>query len=438
MTHREYLTEIADAIRSHWHRDGGIVGTNLAAEIRRLYTEKAPIETPYTPPALGTTNADNAYRAVVAAMSYWAAKSSGTEAYAYVDGHGPLKGATEARLRDSGGNAVIDCSTYIGLVLRGLDYLNSPYYNNTATTVDPRTVEVSDGSWAEMYFDKQTTRTLEPITFPAYTHKTTDGHYRVLTASDQAQYYDSLGLLWYAEDDSRTPQAGDICFFYALNDDGSVKYPSRFEGISHVGIMTGPEHYLNATNYPSSGNLIRTAVASRAPYAYARPYYGATATTNSSTLTVNGVDFVPAVWSGVPQGTTTGTNSCTLALDGKTLTVTGAGTGNSHAIISSGCPLYLPAGAYKLSGVVNNTGGNTTTLHKYWGTRVYYANGDGVPGTTWSSNGAKSETRTPVWDIGGGAAFTLSEPAYITINAYLSSNITFSGLTIKPSLYLDA
>ena len=95
----------------------------------------------------------------------------------------------------------------------------------------------------------------------------------------------------------------------------------------------------------------------------------------------------------------------------------------------------LPAGTYKLSGVVNNTGGNTTTLHQYWGVRVYKADGTGITGTTTSSNGANSQERTPVWDIGGGAQFTLTEETSITMNIYLSANRTFNGFTITPTLY---
>ena len=425
-TQAEKFQAIAEAIRVKSHRTSTIVADNFAQEIKALPMYDYKISGPL--PHLGQSNLDNAYEAVKAAITYWNAKKCGIETFAYSDGSGPLKGDTSATLRNSGGQAVIDCSTFVGLVLRGIDYLKSPYYGTTATTCNPRNVECQTGTaWAETYLDLQEARYSGPPTFPAYTHLTTDNHYRVITASDIAQYYDSLGLLWYADDTSMTPRVGDICFFYKEASDGSLTYPSRFRGISHVGIMTDPEHYLNATDYASAGNLIRTVTSARPPFAYARPFYGALTTGTVDALTTNGVDLVPDVWSDLAQGSTT-INGAAVTLSGKSFNMTGTPTsGITATIVNSACPLYLPAGTYKLTGVVNNTGANSKYQHSYFGVRVYNAaTGAGVTGTTTTSSGAAAsgqtvtQERTPVWDIGGGAEFTLTEPTYIYLNFYSS------------------
>lgn len=429
------IQDTANAIRTKTHRTSKFTVGNFAKEIQAIPQNSHRINNPFTPPELGYTNFDNAWEALKTAISYWNAKNSGTETFDYNDGNGALKGSTSAMLHDSNGNGIIDCSTFVGLVLRGLSYLESPYYNSSATTVDPRTVKCTNESWVEKYFDLQDNRYTGQLVFPTFKHKTNDNKYRVITASDMAQYYDKLGLFWYADNTTITPRAGDICFFIKENDDGTLKYPTRFHGISHVGFMTDNLYYLNATDYASSGDLIRTAVGSRPPFAYARPYYGALTDGVTNSLTANKVDLLPDVWSNVKQGSTTGANNCQFTLSGKTLVINGTGTGAAHNLLHSNCPLMLPAGTYKLSGVVNNTGGNTTTNHSYWGLRVYKWDGTGIAGKTWTSNGATVNNRNPVWDIGGSAEFTLTEETGIIIDLYLSKNKTFSNFTVTPKLY---
>lgn len=439
-TQREKFTAIANAIRVKSHRTSTIVADNFAQEIKALPMYDYKISGPL--PRLGQSNLDNAYEAVKAAITYWNAKKCGIETFAYSDGSGPLKGDTSATLRNSGGQAVIDCSTFVGLVLRGIDYLSSPYYGTTATTCNPRDIKCKTGTtWAETYLDLQGARYAGPPTFPSYTHLTADNHYRVITASDIAQYYDSLGLLWYANDASMAPRVGDICFFYKESSDGSLTYPNRFHGISHVGIMTDPEHYLNATDYPSAGNLIRTSTSARPPFAYARPFYGALTTGTVDTLTTSGIDLVPDVWSDLAQGSTT-INGAAVALNKKSFNITAKPSGGfARDIVSAGCPLYLPAGTYHLSGVVNNTGANTKYQHSYFGVRVYDASsGNGITGITTTSSGqaasgqSVTQSRTPVWDIGGGAQFTLSSPTYIRLSFYTSrANVACNPVLKKTS-----
>lgn len=426
-TQREKFTAIANAIRVKSHRTSTIVADNFAQEISGLPIYTYQIANPLQ--HLGYSNLNNAYHAVKTAITYWNAKNSGNETFSYVDGSGPLKGDTSATLRNSSGNAVIDCSTYIGLVLRGRGYLSSPYYGTTATTYNPRNITCLTGSqtWTEPYLDLQSNRYSGPPTFPWYTFKTNDGHYRAITASDIAQYYDSMGLFWYASEHRLTPQVGDLCFFYKENNNGTLTYPNRFLGISHIGIMTCPNYYLNATDYASSGNLIRTSVSARAPFAYARPFYGALTDGSTATLSPNGINLIPDNWSGLGQGSSS-INGAAVTLHNKAFNITAKpSSGFARDIVSAACPLYLPAGTYHLSGVVNNTGSNTRYQHSYFGVRVYNAsNGNGIAGTTTTSSGqaasgqSVTQSRTPVWDIGGGAQFTLSSPTYIRLSFYTS------------------
>ena len=89
-----------------------------------------------------------------------------------------------------------------------------------------------------------------------------------------------------------------------------------------------------------------------------------------------------------------------------------------------------------MSGCHNNSGTNTvSSTHSLWGMRVYNADtGGGIPGTTWSSNGSNSSQRTPVWDIGGGAQFEISENTLVNIDFYVTSSRDISGISFDPKL----
>lgn len=423
---------IINAIHARNLRGNSIPLNNIIEEIKCLPYNYDDLSIPL---GRNISNIDNAYEAVKVAMTYWNSKYNDTEVYSYVDGSGLLKGDTSAELHDASGKAVMDCSTYIGLILRGIPYEESPFNNSTAMTIDPRTVVCFDKTWVERHFDLQANRFTTVPVFPTYEHKTSDDMYRVLTASDMCQYYDRMGLTWFANSGIQ-PRVGDICFFYKEDTDGTLRHPNRFLGISHVGIMISPTHYLNMTDYENSGNLILTAVSTRPPYMYARPLYGALVDGVKTELTPNKVDFIPSSWSSLRQGSTIGANNAQLVVEGKKLTITGKGTGTSHPIISPNCPLYLPKGTYRLAGVTNNTGGNNTTNHSLFGVRVYNADTDeGITGKTFTSNGTIYNDRTPVWDIGGGAEFTLEKDTRIRIDAYFSASVTFNGLTVEPTLY---
>ena len=149
---------------------------------------------------------------------------------------------------------------------------------------------------------------------------------------------------------------------------------------------------------------------------------------------------VEAVGGGVGGGS--GGTAGKPGKDGASITVksvseSAADGGITKDVVAKSCPLYLPAGTYKLSGFVNNSGTNTVSAtHSMWGHRVYDAEtGNGIKGTTTSSNGANTAERTPCWDVGAGAVFTLSKPTYIYIDLWLPGNKDCSKLSTNPVLY---
>lgn len=432
----ETHSAITESIRSKTKRSEAILGANIASEIETIPTSAPKLTVP-----VGVTPEDSNYNgamlAVKAAVSFWNAKASGTIAFDYQDGYGPIKPTNSdntGRLSNASGAGIMDCSSYIGLVLRGLDFLSSPYAEITGTnqSYNPQDITAADVSWAEKYFDLQNNP--EALTYSAEKYRTADGHYRVISAADQAAYYAKLGLTWWPGEQTIRP--GDLCFFYKASSDGSLKYPSRYLGISHVGIMLDESRYLNITDYSSTGNLIVTTTAARMPYLYARPLYGFLTDGSADDLTVGLIDLIPDIWAGIPQGDST-SNGVTLTLSGKDLTLSGtASTGFAKDVISNSCPLFLPPGTYKLSGFINGSGTNTVSAtHSMWGFRVYDADtGEGISGTTTSSNGVNTAERTPVWDVGAGAVFTLSKSTSIKIDLWLPGSKDVSTLSATPIL----
>lgn len=426
-TDAERFADIADAIRSKTGGTAAIKATAFATAIRGIPTgyPRRVTERSVNP---GMSNLDGAYQAMLAAMSFWQAKQSGTRTFAYSDGNGVLK--KSGMVNDSSGRAVMDCSTYIGLALRGYGYADTPYAktSDAGATVDGTTVTCRSQAWAEPYLDKQTDPSASDLRVTGG-----DGLYRCLTAADIAAYYEAYGLAW--EPGERQPRTGDLCFFDKRDADGTLHYPTRWRGISHIGIMTDPSAFLNITDYSATGNVIRTAVSSRAPMLYARPLYGGLSSGASGDLSASrGENLLPALWAGFKQGQSS-VSGVTATCSARKLTFSGTSTAAiSKKLVHESCPLYLPAGKYRLSGFKNGTGTNTVSAtHSMWGLRVYYSSGAGVPGTTWSSNGANSASRTPCWDIGAGCEFQLSSASSIVVDFYVGKR-DCGKLSIDPVL----
>ena len=427
-TQEQHLSAIADAIREKTGGSSPIVASSYPEAIRGITTAVPHVVGPSTVTP-DDSSFEGAWQAAMAATDYWNAKASGTRVFAYSDGDGCLKPG--GVVNDSTGRAVMDCSTYMGLVLRGLGYLASPYGMNGAAnaTVDPATVKASSEWWCEPDVDRQTDARCSDLGMRL------GSAYRAITASDMARYLECQGLTWSPGE--RIPRVGDLCFFSKTGADGTLHYPQRWRGVSHVGIMVGPVHFLNITDYPQSGHLIRTDVGTRPPELYGRPLWGGLSRGASGDLAPNsGLSLLPGLWSGVRQGSS---NVSGAALNCSGLSLAISGKPSSALVldlVQSGCPLCLPAGTYRISGVSNHTGSNTVSAtHSLWGLRVYNAaTGAGIAGTTRSSNGANSSQRTPVWDVGGGGEFTLASQTLVRVDFYGTSSRDLSGISVDARL----
>lgn len=427
-TQEQHLASIADAIREKTGGSSPIVASSYPEAIRGITTAVPHVVGPSTVTP-DDSSFEGAWQAAMAATAYWNAKASDTRVIAYSDGDGCLKPG--GMVNDSSGRAVMDCSTYIGLVLRGIGYLASPYGTKLAAnaTVDPSTVVASSQWWCEPDVDRQTDARCSDLDMRL------GSAYRAITASDICRYLECQGLVW--EPGERAPRAGDLCFFIKQDSDGTLHYPQRWRGVSHVGIMVDPDHYLNVTDYASTGNLIRTDVATRPPELYGRPLWGGLSRGASGDLTPSsGLNLLPGLWSGVRQGSSQ-VSGATLACSGLSLAISGKPSSALVLdLVQSGCPLCLPAGTYRISGVSNQTGTNTVSAtHSLWGLRVYdAATGAGIAGTTRSSNGANSSPRTPVWDIGGGGTFVLASQTLVRIDMYGTSSKDLSQISVDARL----
>lgn len=427
-TQRERFTDIANAIRERAGTSLPIVAASFPEAIRGITTAVPRVVGPSTVTP-DDSSFEGAWQAAMTATEYWNAKVSGTRVFEYSDGSGCLKPG--GAVNDASGNAVMDCSTYMGLVLRGLGYLESPYGKNSAAnaTVDPASVTASSEWWCEPDVDRQTDARCSDLSMRL------GSAYRAITASDMARYLECQGLTWSPGE--RTPRVGDLCFFSKMDDDGTYHYPQRWHGISHVGIMVDPDHYLNITDYASAGNLIRTDVGTRPPELYGRPLWGGHSRGASGDLAPNsGLNLLPSLWSGVRQGSSN-VSGAALTCSGLSLAISGRPSSTLIiTLVLDGCPLCLPAGTYRISGVRNNTGSNTVSAtHSLWGLRVYNAaTGAGIPGTTKSSNGANSAQRNPVWDIGGGGEFTLTTQTLVRIDFYGTSSRDLSQISVNARL----
>lgn len=425
---QERFTAIADSIRAKTGLSSPIVAASFPRAIDGITTSVPRVVGPSTV-SPGSSSLDGAWQAAMRAVEYWNAKASGTRAFAYSDGDGCLKPG--GSVNDPSGSAVMDCSTYVGLVLRGIGYLASPYATilSAGASVDPSSVVASSEWWCEPDVDRQSDPRCSDLAMRL------GSYYRAITASDICRYLECQGLVWAPGEMGQ--RVGDLCFFSKIDADGTYTYPQRWRGVSHVGIMTDPDHYLNITDYAQSGNLIRTDVGTRPPELYGRPLWGGLSRGASGDLSSgSGLNLLPGLWSGVRQGSSA-VSGVSLTCSGLALSIGGQPSSQLVLdLVQSGCPLCLPPGTYRLSGVVNGTGTNTVSAtHSLWGTRVYDAStGAGIPGTTTSSNGSSTSQRNPVWDIGGGAQFTLSSQTYVRIDFYGTSSKDLSAVSASPRL----
>ena len=393
-----FLSAIAKAIRGSSGTSDPIQASQFATKIQQLrryrWADSAPT---YCEP--------RALEAVDVAKSYWIARASGRK-FLYSGGATFLDGAP---LNNASGQGLIDCSTYIHLVMRGIPYQNSPYVNTNANA----TYNVSD-----------------LVTNTAYTWA--DDHIRssstlggmVRYAADLAAYYWAAGR---AFTDASLRKPGDLIFH-------STHQNSRFMSISHVSIVSDNiDQYYNVTDMTNT--VVRTNYANRNAdiVFFARPDYERLP---QQTYTFDpNHNYLAYPWIFGNSSTYSSGVAATAAEAGVTTSCSGATAATTIPIVSSSYPLYLPAGTYQLSGAPAYQDRRARVDYSYWGLRLYPLDGrtitSQVKGYTSASYGSAptatvTQSQAFVWDKGYGATFSIDSPMSFYCNIYISKTPTAS------------
>lgn len=352
-----------------------------------------------------------ANEAVKVARTYWDARITGKVKFAYSGGNTIFEG----KLTDTNGNCYIDCSTFIALVLLGIDYNHSPYRGITgqtnktisSSTIVPR----SDYSWNFSSLNSQPTNNFS--------------NGRIRYAADLAEYFYCQGRVIPIDE----VMPGDLTFHASTYDDGTYHINNRFKNISHVGIVAeekyiqrdanGKVTYFEYYNVTSIENvLIRTKSTSRTDIVFCvRPDYRPR--TNISE--VSSINLIPSTYRSGDIGATILNDMTFMVADTGKITTNGQpSAGTTFYITNKSYPISLKKGTYKLTGCPlrsDATSGNT------WGLAIR----------------KKADESLIAWDIGNGATFTITDnflEVYIYI--YVSDKKDSTGYTWNPKLIRTA
>lgn len=344
------------------------------------------------------------------ARSYHLARVSGHASFQYND----MKGLFTGNVTDANGNCLLDCSGFLSLVLRGIDYEHSPFNGATGTankTFNPPDIAKlcanSEYLWADDYLDKQIDDDFADIGIPNYRS--------IKRAAQIANYYYSKGCTIYEYSSSPTSVPNDLCpgdlIFWSKS--GSTEgQKSRFKAISHVGVVSrNTERFYQVTGSSSSkGDTVF--------YSYikdhltdisliVRPLYYPIEDTicplNVNLLPQYYYDDLDISSSTVKSGVTFASlNSGGFSVKGKpTDSVT-------FYLYNKTNPVTLTPGTYKLSGTPVHPEVSATGTSLKWGIGIKKV----------------SDASGIAWDRGKGETFTISANTQVYVYFYLSSTLT--------------
>ena len=392
-----FLSAIASAIRGSNGTSDPIQASQFATKIQQLRRYRwADGALTYCEP--------RALEAVDVAKSYWIARASGRK-FVYSGGATFLDGAP---LNNSAGQGLIDCSTYIHLVMRGIPYQKSPYVNTSANaTYNASNLSTNTTyTWADDHI--RSSQTLGGM---------------VRYAADLAAYYWAAGR---AFTDASLRKPGDLIFH-------STKQNSRFLSISHVSIVsTNIDQYFNVTDIPNT--VVRTNYANRNAdiVFFARPDYEKIP---QQTYTFDpNYNYLAYPWIFGDRKTYASGVTATASEDGVTTACSGATAATVLPLVSSNYPLYLPAGTYHLSGTPAYQDRRARVDYSYWGIRLYPSDGRSITAQVTGYTSAKyssapttvTQTQDHVWEKGYGATFGIDSPMSFYCNIYISKTPTAS------------
>lgn len=392
-----FLSAIASALRGSSGTSEPIQAAQFATKIQQLkryrWADSAPT---YCEP--------RALEAVDVAKSYWIARASGRK-FVYSGGATFLDGAP---LNNASGQGLIDCSTYIHLVLRGIPYQKSPYVNTNANAAYNPSDLVTNTAyiWADDHI--RSSNTLGGM---------------VRYAADLAAYYWAAGR---AFTDASLRKPGDLIFH-------STHQNNRFLSISHVSIVSDNiDQFYNVTDL--SKTVVRTNYANRNAdiVFFARPDYERIP---QQTYTFDpNHNYLAYPWIFGNSNTYPSGVTATASESGVTTACSGATAATTIPLVSSSYPLYLPAGTYQLSGTPAYSDRRARVDYSYWGIRLYPSDGRSITSLVTGYTSAKytsdpttvSQTQALVWEKGYGATFSIDSPMSFYCNIYISKTPTAS------------
>lgn len=193
-------------------------------------------------------------------------KTDNTPLFLYDTSHTPLGGNYNPS--DSTYAGAIDCSTYIGLVLRGIPVEKSPFSHlldstindednnlegndtgidigndevNPEPTLDPKLIRENknDYSWAINPFEWKVSVEAGGTPTP------------IRTSSQIAQWMFERGMSIPLDETFSNLEPGDIIFWAKKDSNGNYKQPNRYKHISHLAICVGKyDHDADDTTFP--------------------------------------------------------------------------------------------------------------------------------------------------------------------------------------------
>ena len=209
-------------------------------------------------------------------------KSDGMPRFLYDTSHSPLGNNYDKN--NTTYNGAIDCSTFIGMVLRGLPVEKSPYYHlldgnievgedvdlegsdagtdlgNDSNDVDLSSrikANTNDYSWAIDPFDWKL-----PV-------RSNDSPTPIRTASQLAQWMYERGMSIPLDDTFTNVEPGDIIFWAKKDVNGDYTQPNRYNKISHVAMCINKRDWSTSETdysaiYPCKHTMLE--VTSISPY----------------------------------------------------------------------------------------------------------------------------------------------------------------------------
>ena len=364
------------------------------------------------------------------AKSYYLAEKNGDADFQY--NQDSNSGLFNGKITNANGQCEMDCSGFVSLVLRGIDYEHSPF--NGATGTKNKTFNASNIAtlcknseyvWADDYLDAQTETCFKNIGI--------QGKRSIRTAADIAEYYYGQGCTVYEFDGDPTSvptdlQPGDILFWSKATTSDSQK--SRFKAISHVGIVdTDTTKFFHVTTTNSKGKTVYYSnIGDKLQYLslIVRPNYIPISTDIVSPLNTNLLpEYAYADCSAIDGSVSKNGLTFTLNSNGG-VSVKGKGTsGTTFYLYNKEQPLTLTPGRYILQGSQTFPGISTTSASTKWGISIKDTNGN----VLYDVNGKR------VWDRGEACTFDITENTNVYVYIYISADLTLSSTYVfKPSL----